>query len=73
MKIPGSEVALAKTKGLETTDFDFVGVVKNADGKSLGQLPQWATTGVRDNIKIELEGQGRRRSSKNAACSTTPD
>ena len=57
VKIPGSEVALAKTKGLETTDFDFVGVVKSADGKSLGQLPQWATTGVRDNIKIELKGK----------------
>jgi VWFA-related protein len=57
VKIPGSEVALAKTKGLETTDFDFVGVVKGADGKSLGQLPQWATTGVRDNIKIELKGK----------------
>jgi VWFA-related protein len=57
VKIPGSEVALAKTKGLETTDFDFVGVVKAADGKPLGQLPQWATTGVRDNIKIELKGK----------------
>ncbi len=57
VKIPGSEVALAKNKGLETTDFDFVGVVKGADGKSLGQLPQWATTGVRDNIPIQLKGK----------------
>jgi VWFA-related protein len=57
VKIPGSEVALAKSKGLETTDFDFVGVVKGADGKSLGQLPQWATTGVRDNIPIQLKGK----------------
>jgi VWFA-related protein len=58
VKIPGSEIALAKkTSGLETTDFDFVGVVKSADGKSLGQLPQWATTGVRDNIPIQLKGK----------------
>jgi VWFA-related protein len=57
VKIPGSEVALAKNKGLETTDFDFVGVVKSADGKALGQLPNWATTGVRDNIPIQLKGQ----------------
>ena len=57
VKIPGSEVALAKTRALETTDFDFVGVVKSADGKSLGQLPQWATIGVRDDIKIELKGK----------------
>ena len=57
VKIPGSEVALAKQKGAETTDFDFVGVVKSADAKSLGQLPQWATTGVRDNIPIQLKGK----------------
>ncbi len=57
VKIPGSEVALAKQKGVETTDFDFVGVVKDAAGKSLGNLPQWATTGVRDNIKVDLKGK----------------
>ncbi|HEY1757021.1 MAG TPA: VWA domain-containing protein [Bryobacteraceae bacterium] len=58
VKIPGSEIALAKkTSGLETTDFDFVGVVKAPDGKTLGQLPQWATTGVRDNIPIQLKGK----------------
>ena len=58
VKIPGSEIALAKkTSGLETTDFDFVGVVKSADGKSLGQLPQWATTGVRDKIPVQLKGK----------------
>jgi VWFA-related protein len=57
VKIPGSEVALAKQKGVESTDFDFVGVVKDAAGKSLGNLPQWATTGVRDNIKVDLKGK----------------
>lgn len=57
VKIPGSEVALAQKNGAQTTDFDFVGVVKDAAGKSLAQLPQWATTGVRDNIKIDLKGK----------------
>ena len=59
VKIPGSEVALAKktSTGIESTDFDFVGVVKDAAGKSLATLPQWATTGVRDNIKIDLKGK----------------
>jgi VWFA-related protein len=58
IKIPGSEIALAKkTSGLETTDFDFVGVVRDAAGKSLANLPQWATTAVSDNIPIQMKGK----------------
>ncbi|HEY4362676.1 MAG TPA: VWA domain-containing protein [Bryobacteraceae bacterium] len=57
VKIPGSEIALAKRGGAETTDFDFVGVVHDAAGKALpNTLPNWATTGVRDAIKVQLKG-----------------
>ncbi len=55
VKIPGSEVTLVKKGALQTADFDFVGVVKDTSGKSIANMPQWATLGVRDEIKIELK------------------
>ncbi len=36
VKIPGSEIALAKKNGAEITDFDFVGQVLDAKGKGAG-------------------------------------
>ena len=55
IKIPGSEVTLAKKGALQTADFDFVGVVHDTQGKTIANMPNWATLGVRDEIKIELK------------------
>jgi hypothetical protein len=46
VKIPGSVVALAKKGGKQTTDFDFIGQVRDGSGKLVG--------GVRDNIIVKL-------------------
>lgn len=46
VKIPGSAVALAKKGSTETTDLDFIGQVRDAQGRLVG--------GVRDQIKIKL-------------------
>lgn len=55
VKIPGSEVTLVKKGAMQTADFDFVGVVKDTQGKSINNMPQWATLGVRDEIPISLK------------------
>jgi hypothetical protein len=46
VKIPGSAIPLAKKGGAETTEFDFIGQVKNDRGSTV--------TTVRDSIKIKL-------------------
>jgi len=47
LKIPGSVLALAKKGGKQSTDFDFIGQVReSASGKLVG--------GVRDNIPVKL-------------------
>ncbi|MFN7922438.1 MAG: VWA domain-containing protein [Bryobacteraceae bacterium] len=46
VKIPGSAIPLAKKGGAETTQFDFIGQVRNARGSVLAT--------VRDGIKIQL-------------------
>jgi VWFA-related protein len=46
VKIPGSVVPLAKKGGKQTTDFDFIGQVRDAQGKLVG--------GVGDNITVKL-------------------
>ena len=47
LKIPGSVLALAKKGGKASTDFDFIGQVReNPSGKLVG--------GVRDNIPVKL-------------------
>jgi VWFA-related protein len=47
LKIPGSVLALAKKGGKASTDFDFIGQVRDAaSGKLVG--------GVRDNIPVKL-------------------
>ena len=49
VKIPGSEIALARSKGAAQTEFDFIGQVRD-DHQKLVSV-------VRDGIKIKLEGQ----------------
>jgi len=49
VKIPGSEIALAKKRGNEQTEFDFIGQVRDEHSKMVGV--------VRDGIKIKLSEQ----------------
>jgi VWFA-related protein len=49
VKIPGSEIALAKSKGNATTEFDFIGQVRDLHDKLIAV--------VRDGIKIKLSEQ----------------
>ena len=49
VKIPGSAIPLAKKGAAETTQFDFIGQVRNARGSVLAT--------VRDSIKIQLREQ----------------
>jgi VWFA-related protein len=46
VKIPGSEIALAKKGSNETTEFDFIGQVRDSKGK--------LAASVRDGIKVKL-------------------
>ncbi len=46
VKIPGTEVVLAKKGGNETTDFDFIGQVRDNKGR--------AVASVRDGITVKL-------------------
>lgn len=46
VKIPGAEIALAKSKGNEKTEFDFIGQVRDEHDKMVAA--------VRDGIKIKL-------------------
>ena len=47
VKVPGSEIALAKSKGASQTEFDFIGQVRD-DHQKLVSV-------VRDGIKIKLD------------------
>jgi VWFA-related protein len=49
VKIPGSEIALAKSKGAAVTQFDFIGQVRDEHTKLVGV--------VRDYIRIKLAEQ----------------
>jgi VWFA-related protein len=53
VKIPGSAIPLAKKGGAETTQFDFIGQVRNARGSVLST--------VRDSIKIQLRDRNAGR------------
>ncbi len=58
VKIPGSVLALAKKNGKQTTDFDFIGQVRDSTGKLVG--------GVRDNITVKLtDANAERLSNRN--------
>src|SRR5207248_6333392 len=46
VKVPGSAVGLVKKGGKQTTDFDFIGQIRDASGRAAG--------GVRDNITVKL-------------------
>lgn len=46
VKLPGSAVALANKGGKQSTDFDFIGQVRDTNGRLIG--------GVRDQIKVNL-------------------
>src|SRR5579871_2234401 len=49
VKIPGSEIELARHGGAESTRLDFIGQVKDTKGAVVGN--------VRDNIEIKLKGE----------------
>jgi len=49
VKIPGSEIELARHGGAESTRLDFIGQVKDAKGSVVGN--------VRDNIEVKLKGE----------------
>ena len=56
VKIPGSELELAKHGGAETTRLDFIGEVKNAKNEIVGN--------VRDNIDVKLKEETASQLSK---------
>jgi VWFA-related protein len=49
LKIPGSDIELARKSGAETTRLDFIGQVKDAKGAIQGN--------VRDEITVKLKGE----------------
>lgn len=49
VKIPGSEIALAKSKGKAETEFDFIGQIRDQHDKMIAAM--------RDGIKIKLSDQ----------------
>ena len=62
VKIPGSELALAKRRGAQRTLIDFIGEVKDDYGYTMQN--------VRDKLDIKLE-QGDRRAARDAARFST--
>jgi VWFA-related protein len=56
VKIPGSEIELARHGGAESTRFDFIGEIKDAKGVTVGN--------VRDNIQVKLKGDSAQQLSK---------
>jgi VWFA-related protein len=51
VKIPGSDIELARKGGAETTRLDFIGEIKDAKGALAGN--------VRDDITVKLKGAGQ--------------
>jgi VWFA-related protein len=49
VKIPGTEIELARHGGAESTRFDFIGQVKDAKGNVVAN--------VRDNLAVKLKGE----------------
>ena len=56
VKIPGSEIELARHGGAESTRFDFIGEIKDSKGVTVGN--------VRDNIQVKLKGDSAQQLSK---------
>lgn len=49
VKVPGTELELVKRRGADSTEFDFIGQVRDAKGKLAGM--------VRDNVRVTLKGE----------------
>jgi len=49
VKIPGSEIELARHGGADSTRLDFIGEIKDAKGATVGN--------VRDNVQVKLKGE----------------
>jgi VWFA-related protein len=49
VKIPGTEIELARHGGAESTRLDFIGEIKDAKGSTVAN--------VRDNIQVKLKGE----------------
>ncbi|MEP7351877.1 MAG: VWA domain-containing protein [Acidobacteriota bacterium] len=56
VKIPGSDIELARSGGAESTRLDFIGQIRDAKGNLQGT--------VRDNIKVQLKGEAAGELSK---------
>jgi VWFA-related protein len=56
IKIPGSEIELARHGGADSTRLDFIGEIKDAKGATAGN--------VRDNIEVKLKGESAQQLSK---------
>jgi VWFA-related protein len=69
VKIPGSQIELARKKGLEETTLDFIGQVRGAKGV--------LAASVRDSIRVKLRGDttgqlGRRQLQYDTGFTLTP-
>ena len=56
VKIPGSEIELARHGGADTTRLDFIGEIKDAKDTTVAN--------VRDNIQVKLKGESSQQLSK---------
>jgi VWFA-related protein len=56
VKIPGSEIELARHGGAESTRLDFIGEIKDAKGAIAGN--------VRDNVQVKLKGESAQQLAK---------
>jgi VWFA-related protein len=53
-KIPGSELELAKRGGTESTTIDFIGVIKDATGKQVANVRDFAKFQLKDSTAAQL-------------------
>ena len=56
VKIPGSEIDLARHGGADSTRLDFIGEIKDSKGATLAN--------VRDNIQVKLKGESSQQLAK---------
>jgi VWFA-related protein len=56
VKIPGSEIELARHGGADSTRLDFIGEIKDSKDTTVAN--------VRDNIQVKLKGEGSQQLSK---------
>lgn len=54
-KIPGSELELAKHGGAESTTIDFIGVIKDAAGKQVANVRDFANFKLKDATAAQLK------------------